>query len=150
MITVASDTQSGEPPPLREEIVTSLVTAALTENGADTGRVQVVFTDDEHLRQLKNRFFGQDHYTDVIAFNLNDADEPLEGEIYISVERALENSQLYHVSYLRELMRLVIHGSLHLLGIEDDTPEEQAKMRAFEDRFLAHAPDTQNHERDTR
>jgi len=148
VITVTSDTQSGEPPPLPEEIVTSLVTAALTENGADTGRVQVVFTDDEHLRELKNRFFGQDHYTDVIAFNLNDADEPLEGEIYISAERALENSQFYHVPYLRELMRLVIHGSLHLLGIKDNTPEEQANMRALEDHLLAH--NTQVHERDTR
>lgn len=150
MITVTSDTQSGEPPPLPAEIVTSLVIAALTENGTDTGRVQVVFTDDELLRQLKNRFFSQDHYTDVIAFNLNDADGPLEGEIYISMERALENSQLYHEPYLRELMRLIIHGSLHLLGIEDNTPEEQANMRALEDHLLAHTPDTQNHERDTR
>ncbi|UCH62317.1 MAG: rRNA maturation RNase YbeY [Fidelibacterota bacterium] len=150
MITVSSDTQSGEPPPLPAETVTSLTTAALTENGTDTGRVQVVFTDDEDLRQLKNRFFGQDHYTDVIAFNLNDPSEPLDGEIYISTERALENSKLYNEPYPRELMRLVIHGCLHLLGIKDDTPEEQAKMRAREDHFLAQTPDTQNHERDTR
>ncbi len=142
MITVSSDTQCEEPPPLPAEVVTSLVTAALTENSTDTGRVQVVFTDDEHLRQLKNRFFGQDHYTDVIAFNLNDADGPLEGEIYISTERALENSQLFHEPYLRELMRLVIHGSLHLLGIKDDTPEEQANMRTLEDHFLSSFPDS--------
>lgn len=142
MITVTSDTQSGEPPPLPAEIVTSLTTATLTENGIDTGRVQIIFTDDEHLRQLKKRFFGQDHYTDVIAFNLNSADEPLDGEVYISTERALENSRLYDEPYLRELLRLVIHGSLHLLGTKDDTPEEQANMRALEDHFLTSFPDT--------
>lgn len=147
MITVSIDTQSGEPPPLPVNVVTSLVTAALTENGTDTGRVLVVFTGDEHLRRLSHRFCGQDHYTDVIAFNLNDADEPLEGEIYISRERALENSRLYHEHYSRELMRLVIHGSLHLSGCEDDTPEGQADVRALEDRFLASAPDLPDHER---
>ncbi len=139
MITVTSNTQSGEPPPLPAEIVTSLVIATLTENGNDTGRVQIVFTDDEHLRQLKNRFFGQDNYTDVIAFNLNDADGPLEGEIYISTERALENSRRYRQTHQQELMRLVVHGSLHLIGFNDATDDAQAQMRVEEDRVLARA-----------
>ena len=140
MITVNVATQGEEPPPLPMEVVTGLVTAILTENGTDTGSVQVVFTGDEHLRRLKQQFFGQNHYTDVIAFRLDAAAEPLEGEIYISLKRARENSRRYHEPYHRELLRLVAHGSLHLTGCEDDTPERQAAMRALEDRFLSAAP----------
>jgi probable rRNA maturation factor len=139
VITVKVDTPSEEPPPIPPEVVTSLVTAILTENGIDTGQVQVVFTSDEHLRRLQRQFFGQDHYTDVISFHLNEAGEPLDGEIYISQECALENSRHYHEPYHRELMRLVVHGSLHLSGYEDRTPENQAHMRTLEDRFLASA-----------
>jgi len=140
VITVNVETETGEPPPIPVEVVTSLIATALTANSTDTAQVQVIFTGDEYLRQLKQRFFGQDHYTDVIAFRLNEVDEPLEGEIYISRERALENSRLYGEPYHRELMRLVIHGSLHLSGYKDDTPEDQARMRSLEEHFLAAAP----------
>ncbi|MFC1543547.1 rRNA maturation RNase YbeY [Candidatus Neomarinimicrobiota bacterium] len=149
MIVVSIDSQSGEPPPLPSEVVISLVRSALTNIDINAGQVQVVFTDDEYLRRLKQEFFDQNDYTDVIVFNLNEADEPLEGEIYISMDRALENSLLYKEGYSRELMRLVIHGCLHLSGCEDDTPEAQANMRALEERFLASAPELQNNERHT-
>jgi len=149
VITVSTESQSEEPPPLPAKVVTSLVRSTLTENDIDTGRVQVIFADDEYLRRLNREFFGQDHDTDVIAFNLNETGEPLEGEIYINQERALENSQLYHERYARELMRLVIHGTLHLSGCDDDTPEGQTSMRALEDRLLASVSEFPNHERRT-
>ena len=136
MITVKVDTESGEPPPISAEVVTSLVRLALMEGGGEASQIQVVFADDEYLRRLKRQFFGQDHYTDVIAFQLNEPDEVLEGEIYISQERALENSRLYQEPYSKELMRLVAHGCLHLTGHKDDTPEEQANMRVMENRIL--------------
>lgn len=137
MISVDTDSQSGEPPPLSLATVISLVRSALTGYKITTGRVNVIFSDDKQLRQLSRQFLGKDHYTDVIAFNLNEADEPLDGEIYISQERALENSQTYNEHYTRELMRLVIHGSLHLAGLNDDTPASQAEMRTLEERILA-------------
>ncbi len=137
MISVNTDSQSGEPPPLSLATVTSLVRSALTEYKITIGRVNVVFSDDKQLRQLSRQFLDKDHYTDVIAFNLNEAEEPLDGEIYISQERALENSRTYNEHYLKELMRLVIHGSLHLAGCNDDTPSKQAGMRTLEERILA-------------
>ena len=78
MITVAVDTQSGEPPPCPEDIVVQLASTILSDNGLDTGKVQVVFSDDEHLRRLKKQFLNQDQYTDVIAFHLNEPDEDLD------------------------------------------------------------------------
>jgi len=136
VITVLVDTLSGDPPPCSKQLVASAAITALSENGVDSGTVQIVFSDDEHLRQLKKQFFDLDQYTDVIAFHLNEPDEVLEGEIYISMERARENSQAYHESYHRELLRLVIHGSLHLAGYEDHTRKDQEHMRRLEDHFL--------------
>ena len=141
MITALVDTQDGESPPLPAEVVVPLVEAAFKDHGTDGAVVRVVFTDDEHLRRLKRQFFGEDSYTDVIAFNLNDSHEPIEGEIYISPERALENSQKYHEPYLKELRRLVVHGSLHLLGYDDASPEERARMHTLEDHYLDAVPD---------
>ncbi len=142
MITVNVDAAGGEPPPLSTEVVAALIRTTLTESDIPVARIQVVFTDDEHLHRLKQQFFGLNHYTDVIAFQLQEPGEPLEGEIYISCERAQENSRKYSEPYHRELMRLIVHGSLHLAGYSDDTPENQAGMQALEDRFLAAAPST--------
>ena len=136
MITTQVDTLDGEPPPVAAEAVSMLVDAALKGEGTETARVQVVFGDDEYLKDLKSRYFGQAEYTDVIAFNLNEPDEPLEGEIYISPQRARVNSRRYHEPYRRELLRLVVHGSLHLVGYEDDTTEQEERMRVLEDHYL--------------
>jgi probable rRNA maturation factor len=136
VITIKVDTQTGDPLPCSEKLVIALASTTLAENGIDKATVQIVFSDDEHLRQLKKQFFNLDQYTDVIAFHLNEPDEVLDGEIYISMERALENSRTYQEIYSRELLRLVIHGCLHLSGFEDHTQAEQTKMRHLEDHFL--------------
>ena len=144
MITTQVDTLDGEPPPVAAESVSALVAAVLKDAGSSTAGVQVVFGNDEYLKELKIRFFGQAVYTDVIAFNLNESDEPLEGEIYISPQRAKENSRRYHQTYRRELLRLVVHGCLHLLGHEDDTPQQEERMRVLEDHYLEEvAPETE-------
>ncbi len=143
MITTQVDTLDGEPPPVAAQSVSALVAAVLNDAGAGAAGVQVVFGNDEYLKDLKSRFLGQAVYTDVIAFNLNETDQPLEGEIYISPQRARENSRRYHQSYRRELLRLVIHGCLHLVGHEDDTPKQKARMRVLEDHYLEGvAPET--------
>ncbi len=136
MITTQVDTLDGEPPPVAAESVSALVAAVLNDAGAKGAGVQVVFGNDEYLKDLKSRFLGQSVYTDVIAFNQNETDQPLEGEIYISPQRARENSRRYHQPYRRELLRLVAHGCLHLVGYEDKTPEQEAQLRVLEDHYL--------------
>jgi rRNA maturation RNase YbeY len=144
VITTQVDTLDGEPPPVAAESIEALVAEVLNDAGTGTAGVQVVFGDDEYLKDLKSRFLGQSVYTDVIAFNLNETDEPLEGEIYISPQRARENSRRYHQSYRRELLRLVVHGCLHLVGYEDDMPEQEAHLRVLEDHYLEGvAPETE-------
>ena len=106
------------------------------------GDVTFIFTTDDVLNKLKIRYFEQDVLTDVIAFNLEDDGEPVEGEIYISWDRALENSVLFKQEIDVELKRLVVHATLHLLGFDDQTEEEQQEMRTLENKYLKKIPES--------
>ncbi len=117
--------------------ITALVRKTLEQGAVTGGEITVILADDDYLSRLKEEFFQRREYTDVIAFRLNDyAENQVEGEIYISLPRAKENSAVYGEPYPREVARLVVHGSLHLMGAEDETEEEKKAMRHREDAVL--------------
>ncbi len=136
MITIAVETSDNEPPPLDKELIDRLITTTFHGEDTEVGAVQVIFMTDDELRELKRRFFYEDVYTDVISFNLNDNDEHLDGEIYISSARALENSREFNQTHEQELCRLIVHGSLHLLGYDDQTEHDRAVMTRLEDNYV--------------
>ncbi|MFC1481248.1 rRNA maturation RNase YbeY [Candidatus Neomarinimicrobiota bacterium] len=136
MITVAVETSDNEPPPLAKGLIERLITTTWHGENTEIGAVQVIFMTDEELRELKQRFFNEDIYTDVISFNLNGHDESLDGEIYISTARALENSLEFKQTHEQELCRLVVHGALHLLGYDDKSDQDRAKMTSLENKYL--------------
>ena len=74
--------------------------------------------------------------TDIITFNLEEERAPIEGEIYISLNRVLENAREYKQDNKIELKRVIIHGFLHLLGYDDQSPEEKIIMTKLEDHYL--------------
>lgn len=96
--------------------------------------VTVILMSDDDLLQLNREFLKHDYYTDVITFVLEE--EPLEGEIYISVDRAREQALEYKVTLHNEVCRLAIHGALHLAGYDDGTESEREAMRVLEDTYL--------------
>ena len=99
--------------------------------------ISLVFVSDEYLSDLKKEYFKMNHYTDVIAFRLNDYVEPfVEGEVYISLPRAKENAKIFDEPYSREVSRLIIHGCLHLIGLKDKTHIEKENMTNNEDAIL--------------
>ena len=113
-----------------------LVSVLETESVVDS-KINVIFGDDKLLNSLKIEFFNYDHLTDVIAFRINDYNKPeIEGEIYISLARAIENAKKYGAPLSKELARLIIHGGLHLLDHRDKTDDEKNKMTALEDKYL--------------
>jgi rRNA maturation RNase YbeY len=116
--------------------VEQLIKTVLKDFNISDAEINVVLGTDELLRQLKLKYFDEDVFTDVIAFRLNDEGKELEGEIYISPERAEENANTYGVSFPNELGRLMVHGTLHLLGWEDDDNDKKIAMSNEEDRFL--------------
>ena len=114
-----------------------VVRSVLKHEQISASFINVVFISNAALRKLKRQYFGLDVYTDVIAFNLNDPDKPLEGEIYLSLEQIRENARDYGTRVHEELHRVLIHGCLHLCGWEDDTEESKAAMTRCEDHYLA-------------
>ena len=122
---------------LNENICTTIVKKVLNHYDLRSFDVNLIFTSDIYVSNLKKEFFSKNQWTDVIAFPMHTKNEKsVEGEIYISMPTAKENAKLYKQSYGKELARLVIHGCLHLLGIEDDTNEKKEKMSKIEEHFL--------------
>ena len=114
-----------------------LVKNIFLKNNIKDAELSYVFCDDTHLYNLKKKFFKQSHLTDVIAFRLNNYEEPkVEGEIYISLTRAKENAKIYEEPYGREVARLIIHGCLHLIGYLDKTKSQKKIMVKHENYFL--------------
>jgi len=87
--------------------------------------VNVIFMKRDGLRALKKEYFNQDVYTDVIAFNLNDPEASIEGEIYLSFEQIQKNAVQFKTDETMELLRVLVHGCLHLCGYEDDTHDQK-------------------------
>ena len=118
-------------------IIQSFCDKVFNFNKINNVKVAFVFCSDNFLLNLKKKYFNKNQYTDVITFQMNeDSDKNIEGEIYISLDRALENSKIYNEPFEKEIMRLVIHGCLHLIGFNDKSKLEKKNMTNLEDEFL--------------
>jgi rRNA maturation RNase YbeY len=122
---------------LNQTRVQNIINTVFEKEGYIADTVDLVFGNDKLLNDLKKEFFKKDQLTDVIAFRLNDYEEKtVEGEIYISIPRARENANSYNEPFAKEIGRLIIHGSLHLLNFDDQTSAEKANMTRKEDEYL--------------
>jgi len=120
-----------------EKISSEIISSVLMEEGKTLAEILVIFTSDEILSDLKKEFFNQEHLTDVISFRMNDyIEEKVEGEIYISIPQVERNARKFDQSFSRELSRIIIHGSLHLLNYDDSTIDSKNKMTEKENYFL--------------
>ena len=108
----------------------------LSDKNILNGVITIIMSEDEMLRKFKLNFFNQDVLTDVIAFNLEDKGKPIEGEIYISLNRVKENAEEFNEEFINELKRVMIHGCLHLIGFDDGTNEEKKEMTYLENKYL--------------
>ena len=114
-----------------------ILTSTLQEEQIRKAKINLIFAKDKLLNKLKIEYFQKDHLTDVIAFRINDyTDKKVEGEIYISLERAIENAKEYEEKISKELARLIIHGTLHLLNYKDNTDKEKLTMTELENKYL--------------
>jgi probable rRNA maturation factor len=99
--------------------------------------VSYIFCSDAYLLQLNQQYLHHNTLTDIITFDYSEGAKPLEGEIYISIERVKENAQKFKVSFQDELDRVMIHGVLHLIGYKDKKPADKALMRKKEEACLS-------------
>lgn len=96
-----------------------------------------IFTTDDFLLNLNRQFLNHDTLTDILTFKMSDIDDPICSEIYISIQRVVENSSNLRVNFLNELYRVMIHGVLHLCSYQDNSPSLKSEMRDREDFYLS-------------
>lgn len=98
--------------------------------------LRYVFCSDDMLLDINRNFLQHDYFTDIITFGLSKKGQPIEGEIYISIDRVKDNAQMLGQTYKEEMLRVLFHGALHLCGYKDKTKSEIITMRAKEDQYL--------------
>ena len=118
-----------------EKSIESWVQRMILIHECEEGEVNYIFCDDVYLHKLNMEFLKHDTLTDIISFD-NSMGKLINGDIYISIERIVENAEDYKVSFSEELQRVMIHGVLHCLGFKDKTKEDQKEMTIQENKAL--------------
>jgi rRNA maturation RNase YbeY len=101
------------------------------------GVINYIFCNDEYLLELNQKFLERNTLTDVIAFDYREEENEVSGDVFISIERTRENAKKYNQAPENELLRVIVHGLLHLCGYDDRTPAQKEEMTLKEDKYLS-------------
>lgn len=123
-------------PNIKKRETSAWIKAVAATYGRKIGEVGYMFVDDKKILEVNNEYLGHDYYTDVITFDY-DEDDTVNGDIVISLDTVRTNAELFGKTYEEELHRVIIHGILHLCGINDKGPGEREQMEAAENKALA-------------
>ena len=108
------------------------------QEGYTLGDVTYIFCSSEVHRKMNVDFIGHDYFTDIITFDYSELEEGVvSGDIFIDVETVADNARIYGVTARQEMLRVVVHGVLHLCGQKDKDPEDEKEMHRKEDKYLA-------------
>ncbi|WP_167616944.1 rRNA maturation RNase YbeY [Maribellus sediminis] len=122
--------------PIHEKILLLHLNSLIKNELKKTGDISVVFCSDEYLLEMNKEYLNHDYYTDIITFDYVEG-ETISGDLFISLDRVKENATKFEISVLKELYRVVFHGTLHLVGYNDKSEEEQQIMRQKENYYLS-------------
>ena len=123
-------------PAIRRRDTSAWIRRVAATYGKRVGEVGYLFCDDEHILQVNREYLQHDYYTDIITFDYCE-DDTLNGDLVISLDTIRTNAEQFGRPYDEELHRVIIHGILHLCGINDKGPGEREQMEAAENRALA-------------
>lgn len=104
-------------------------------HGKHIGEISIVFCSDDYLLEVNKSHLNHDYYTDIITFDYSEGDE-LSGDLMLSIDRIKDNALTHKQLFFNELIRVIIHGHLHLIGYKDKTKEEALIMRNQEDLWI--------------
>ena len=129
-----------EMPHLNEKAMQEWIVAVAQQHHQRVGCLIYVFCDDEYILQTNREFLGHDYYTDIITFDYTNS-RHIAGDMVISLDTVRSNAEMLGADYKTELMRVMIHGVLHLCGINDKGPGEREVMEQHENAALAILPE---------
>ncbi len=134
MITYQTD--GVDMPAIDSRKVTAWVKAVAATYGKRVGEIAYIFCSDERILEVNRQYLRHDYYTDIITFDYCEGNR-LSGDLFISLDTVRSNAGLFNTDYDTELHRVIIHGILHLCGINDKGPGEREIMEAAENAALA-------------
>ena len=123
-------------PAIRRRDTTAWIRRVADTYQKKVGEVGYLFCDDEHILEVNREYLGHDYYTDIITFDYCEGNT-ISGDLVISLDTVRTNAEKYRKDYDEELHRVIIHGILHLCGLNDKGPGERKQMEAAENRALA-------------
>lgn len=123
-------------PKINHRETSAWIKAVAEAHGRRVGQLGYMFVNDEKILEVNNEYLGHDYYTDIITFDYDEG-EVINGDIIISLDTVRSNAELYGKDYDDELHRVIIHGILHLCGINDKGPGEREIMESHENAALA-------------
>ena len=123
-------------PTIKRREISAWVKSVAQSLGKKVGDVAYIFCNDEKILEVNREYLQHDYYTDIITFDYTE-ENVISGDLFISLDTVFSNSEQLGVSYELELRRVIIHGILHLCGIDDKGPGEREIMEEHENRALA-------------
>jgi probable rRNA maturation factor len=133
---VTYNTDGVKMPSIKKRENTAWVKAVAASYGKRVGEIAYIFVDDEKILEVNRQYLGHDYYTDIITFDYCEGDV-ISGDLFISLDTVRTNAEQMGATYEEELHRVIIHGILHLCGINDKGPGEREIMEVAEDKALA-------------
>ena len=133
---ITYDVDGVKMPKIKKRLNNKWIKAVAATYGRKTGDIGYMFVDDEKILEVNKEYLGHDYYTDIITFDY-DEDDVISGDLVISLDTVRTNADKFGKEYTEELNRVIIHGILHLCGINDKGPGEREIMEADENKALA-------------
>ena len=133
---ITYNTDGVKMPSIKKRENTAWVKAVAASYGKRVGEIAYIFVDDEKILEVNRQYLGHDYYTDIITYDYCEGDV-ISGDLFISLDTVRTNAEQVGATYEEELHRVIIHGILHLCGINDKGPGEREIMEAAEDKALA-------------
>lgn len=122
-------------PDLQKNKINAWIKETASEYGKKAGEIAYIFCSDNRILEINKQYLTHDYFTDIITFDYSEG-SIISGDIFISVETVRSNAAEFGVSFEQELLRILIHGILHLCGQDDQTPELRAEMTNKENSAL--------------
>lgn len=132
---ITFDSDSIEFPNIKKRETSAWIKKIANSYNKKIGDVGYLFCNDEKILEINRQYLDHDFYTDIISFDYSEGDI-ISGDIFISLDTVRSNSQKYNTDYQEELYRVIIHGVLHLCGLDDKLEEDAIRMRESENSAL--------------